>query len=36
MTAAEHLIGITMQEPGVSRVVTVDLERATALVAQTP
>ena len=36
MTAAEHLIGITMQEPGVSRVVTVDLERATALVAEMP
>jgi len=35
MTAAEHLIGITMQEPGVSRMVAVDLERASALVAST-
>ncbi|MFZ5533430.1 MAG: chromosome segregation protein SMC [Pseudomonadota bacterium] len=33
MTVAEHLIGITMQEPGVSRMVAVDLERASALVA---
>lgn len=32
MTAAEHLIGITMQEPGVSRMVAVDLERASAWV----
>ena len=31
MAAADHLIGVTMAEPGVSRVVAVDLDRALAL-----
>lgn len=31
MALAEHLIGVTMREPGVSRVVTVDIEQALAL-----
>jgi chromosome segregation protein len=31
MEAAQHLIGVTMQESGVSRTVTVDLEQATNL-----
>ncbi len=33
MTAAQHLIGVTMQEPGVSRLVTVDVAEALRLVA---
>lgn len=32
MELAEHLIGVTMREPGVSRVVAVDVEQALALV----
>jgi len=32
MEAAERLMGVTMQEPGVSRLVTVDVEEAAALV----
>jgi chromosome segregation protein len=31
MELADHLIGVTMREPGVSRVVTVDVEAAVAL-----
>lgn len=31
MELAEHLIGVTMREPGVSRIVTVDVEQALAL-----
>jgi chromosome segregation protein len=31
MEIAQQLIGITMQEPGVSRVVTVDIEEAMKL-----
>lgn len=31
MELADHLIGVTMQEPGVSRVVTVDVEQALSL-----
>ena len=31
MELAEHLIGVTMREPGVSRVVAVDVEQALAL-----
>ncbi len=34
MEAAGQLIGVTMQEPGVSRIVSVDLEQATRLAAQ--
>ena len=30
---ADHLLGVTMQEPGVSRLVSVDMERAARLVA---
>lgn len=33
MESAEQLMGVTMQEPGVSRLVTVDLEEASAMVA---
>ena len=32
MGLAEHLVGVTMQEQGVSRLVAVDLESANALV----
>ncbi|MBP9722048.1 MAG: chromosome segregation protein SMC [Gammaproteobacteria bacterium] len=32
MTMAEHLIGVTMHEPGVSRLVTVDVDEAVQLV----
>jgi chromosome segregation protein len=32
MTLAEHLIGVTMREPGVSRLVAVDVEEAISLV----
>ena len=32
MESAEQLMGVTMQEPGVSRLVSVDLEEATAMV----
>ena len=28
---AEHLIGVTMNEPGVSRLVSVDIEKAISL-----
>jgi chromosome segregation protein len=31
MEAAQQLIGVTMQESGVSRTVAVDLEQATSL-----
>jgi len=34
MEMAQHLAGVTMKEPGVSRLVTVDVEEATALVTQ--
>ena len=33
MEMGEHLIGVTMQEPGVSRLVTVDIDEAVALAA---
>lgn len=33
MESAEQLMGVTMQEPGVSRLVSVDLEEASAMVA---
>ncbi len=33
MEAADHLMGVTMQEPGVSRLVTVDIEEAAQLAA---
>jgi chromosome segregation protein len=33
MEMAEHLMGVTMQEPGVSRLVSVDVEEAAALAA---
>ncbi len=33
MEMAQHLIGVTMKEPGVSRLVSVDVEEAAALVA---
>ena len=33
MESAEQLMGVTMQEPGVSRLVTVDLDEASAMVA---
>lgn len=33
MESAEQLMGVTMQEPGVSRLVSVDLEQASAMVA---
>jgi len=29
---AEHLMGVTMQEPGVSRIVSVDMQEATEMV----
>jgi chromosome segregation protein len=32
MEMAEQMIGITMQEPGVSRLVSVDMEQAIAMV----
>ncbi len=32
MEMADHLMGVTMQEPGVSRIVAVDIDEATALV----
>jgi chromosome segregation protein len=35
MELAEHLHGVTMQEPGVSRLVSVDVQQAVALVGQT-
>ena len=35
MEAATQLIGVTMQEPGVSRIVSVDLEQAERMVQQT-
>ena len=31
MELADHLIGVTMREPGVSRVVAVDVEEALAI-----
>ena len=31
MEMAQHLMGVTMQEPGVSRLVSVDVEEAVAL-----
>lgn len=34
MEAAEHLIGVTMREPGVSRVVAVDMQEALAFTAR--
>ena len=33
MEMTDHLMGITMQEPGVSRLVTVDIDEATKLAA---
>ena len=33
MEIAERLIGVTMQEPGVSRLVAVDIEEAVAMAA---
>ena len=33
MEKAEHLMGVTMQEPGVSRLVSVDISEASALAA---
>ena len=33
MQAADYLLGVTMQEPGISRIVTVDLEEAVRLAA---
>ncbi|MEE9253666.1 MAG: hypothetical protein V3U43_01910, partial [Pseudomonadales bacterium] len=33
MEMAEHLMGVTMQEPGVSRLVSVDMAEAAALAA---
>jgi chromosome segregation protein len=33
MEAANHLMGVTMHEPGVSRLVTVDIEEAAQLAA---
>ena len=35
MELAEHLHGVTMQEPGVSRLVSVDVQQAVALVGET-
>ena len=32
MEMADHLMGVTMQEPGVSRIVAVDIDEASALV----
>jgi chromosome segregation protein len=34
MELAEHLIGVTMREPGVSRIVAVDVEQALAFIAE--
>ena len=34
MEAADQLLGVTMQEPGVSRLVTVDVEGAAQLAAK--
>jgi chromosome segregation protein len=34
MELAEHLHGVTMQEPGVSRLVSVDVQQAVQLVGQ--
>jgi chromosome segregation protein len=34
MEMADHLLGVTMNEPGVSRLVTVDVEEAAALAVQ--
>lgn len=34
MEMAQHLLGVTMQEPGVSRLVTVDVEAATEMIEQ--
>jgi chromosome segregation protein len=31
MEIADHLMGVTMQEPGVSRLVSVDMDEATRL-----
>jgi chromosome segregation protein len=33
MEMAQHLLGVTMQEPGVSRLVAVDVEEAVRLAA---
>jgi chromosome segregation protein len=33
MELADHLMGVTMQEPGVSRLVTVDVDEAAELAA---
>jgi len=33
MEMADHLMGVTMHEPGVSRLVSVDVEEAAAMVA---
>ena len=33
MEKSKHLIGVTMQEPGVSRLVTVDIDEALKLAA---
>ncbi len=32
MEIAHHLVGVTMKEPGVSRLVSVDVEEAVALI----
>ncbi|MDE0713708.1 MAG: hypothetical protein OXI10_02385, partial [Gammaproteobacteria bacterium] len=34
MEAADVLVGVTMSEPGVSRMVTVDIDRAVEMAAQ--
>ena len=34
LSMADHLLGITMQEPGVSRLVSVNIEEAVAMVDQ--
>jgi chromosome segregation protein len=34
ITMANHLIGVTMSEPGVSRIVTVDIDTAIAMADQ--
>jgi len=31
MEMADYLVGVTMQEPGVSRLVSVDVDEATAM-----
>jgi chromosome segregation protein len=33
METADHLMGVTMNEPGVSRLVSVDVEEAAAMAA---